>query len=103
NTQPGDLDHEFVLSVEGKSNYRRVRGAAGDQRAAVPLGDASADFPIRGDNGLESGQIIGEDGRQMPPLGSGHVEIVVNSCLGDNGISFVREPVDVIIVAVIPK
>ena len=48
-------------------------------------------------------QIIGEDGCHIPPQGGGHVEIVINSGLGNNGVSLVSEPVDVVIVAVIPK
>src|SRR5438552_16506200 len=39
----------------------------------------------------------------MPSQGGSHVEIVISSGLGDKGVSLVRETVDVVIVAVIPK
>src|ERR1700730_14015009 len=48
NVQTRNLDLEcttIYATLIRLSNYRRVRGAAGDQGAAVPFGDASADFP----------------------------------------------------------
>src|ERR1700675_1590757 len=53
--QPGDVDSVFAKPKAAGylSNARRVCGAAGNQSAGVPFGDASVDFPVRcGDDGI---------------------------------------------------
>ena len=63
NVQSGNLDHVFGKTEPApasRSNYRRCCHAAGDQRAAVPFGDAGANFPGRASYGGVR-QIVGED------------------------------------------
>ena len=107
NIQPGDFNFEFaqINSANNLSNYRRCRGAAGDQRAAcVKQGSAASNFPRRTGNGDVKEKIMGEDFGYIPPLG--HVEIVIYTgelAGAERGVPLVSQAVDAIIVAVIPK
>ena len=108
NVQPDDFDLEFGKPEPAparRSNYRRCCHAAGHQSPACgKQSGAGSNFPGRpGNVGIL--QIIGEDFRYSPPSAS-HVEIVIHTgelARAQGGIPLVRQAVDAIKVAVIPK
>ena len=108
NVQTGDFDLEFgkpKRAPTGRRNHRRCCHAARHQRAAcVKQGGAASNFPRRtGHVGIL--QIIGEGFRYSPPA-AGHVEIVIHTgelAGAQGGVPLVRQAVDAIKVAVIPK
>src|ERR1700693_5721662 len=58
---------------------------------AFPSEVPGRNFPVRAGNivPFNGKRIIREDGRHMPSQGGGHIEIIIDSGLGDNGVSLV--------------
>ena len=99
-------DRRNIAAVDN-SNYRCYCRAAGDQRAAcVNQCGAASNFPGRASNDeAEIHQIAGEDFGHIPPA-TGHVEIVIHTgelAGAELGVPLVREAVEQISVAIIPK